>query len=486
MSIIKLDILNHADFHGHFREDKDYPGLSRFYEAIETVREKNPEYTLLLDAGDNTNKTLWPAKKVFDGLKMIGTDCFVLGNHEFDKGKKVLDENIQYASSLFPVLCSNILEKETNDFIKNTKPYVLLEKGQLKIGIVGCTSEYTDRIVEKSAFESYKIISSVSQIRKYVPLLKQQGADIIIILAHFPFYLDESGELFDCLKEVEDLPIDVFIGGHIPGDYCKEYHNIAVCKGGFGGISLPHVSLYYDDEKKQVVKKECEVIDVLHDCFKENQKVLDFQNEVIAPFKDFYDKPIAYAKEDIKMRLGYESAMGDLISDAVRDKLNVDFAYFNTTSCGQKIEKGNITRYSIHKAIAFNETIQTSEFTGQMIYDLFRCVLDENRFGNNANIFFSGLKVVIDNNKDDKVVSITNLNGEEIKIDQLYKVATSKYMSSGGNDTISIVKDVKWVDSQLYMHDIIAEYLSKKEVIEPVIDNRYQIIGKIKNDNSPW
>ena len=104
MSIIKLDILSHADFHGHFRQDEDYPGLSRFYCAIEEIREKNPEYTLLLDAGDNTNKTLWPAKKVFDGLKLLKTDCFVLGNHEFDKGRDVLLENyFQYYVAILSI-----------------------------------------------------------------------------------------------------------------------------------------------------------------------------------------------------------------------------------------------------------------------------------------------------------------------------------------------------------------------------------------------
>ena len=152
MSIIKLDILSHADFHGHFRQDEDYPGLSRFYCAIEEIREKNPEYTLLLDAGDNTNKTLWPAKKVFDGLKLLKTDCFVLGNHEFDKGRDVLLENVKYSSTLFPILCCNIIDKKTNRFISNTSPYTILETGELKIGIVGATTQYVDKIVEKSYY----------------------------------------------------------------------------------------------------------------------------------------------------------------------------------------------------------------------------------------------------------------------------------------------------------------------------------------------
>ena len=486
MSIIKLDILSHADFHGHFRQDEDYPGLSRFYCAIEEIREKNPEYTLLLDAGDNTNKTLWPAKKVFDGLKLLKTDCFVLGNHEFDKGRDVLLENVKYSSTLFPILCCNIIDKKTNRFISNTSPYTILEKGELKIGIVGATTQYVDKIVEKSSFSDFEVIDTVGQIRKYVLLLKEKGVDIIIVLSHFPFYFknEESGELFDCLDKLADLPIDVFIGGHIPGDYCKVYQGITVCKAGFGGVSLANAILYYDTEKKKIVDRQCEIIDVLHNCHKEDENINKFVEEVVAPFNDFYQKPLGIATKDIKMRLAYESAMGDLIADAIREYFNVDFAYFNTTSCGQGIRKGIITRYSIHKAIAFNETIQLATFDYERIYQLFRTVLEPERFGNNANIFFSGLKVIYDcENKDLKILE---LDGSELDKTKKYIVATSKYMSTGGNDTKEVVKDLVWNDSLVCTHDIIAHYISLKKEIKPAIDNRYNIIGKLPNDNSPW
>ncbi|MGN1398982.1 MAG: bifunctional metallophosphatase/5'-nucleotidase [Erysipelotrichaceae bacterium] len=486
MSVITLDILSHADFHGHFRQDEDYPGLSRLYCAIEEIRKNNPQYTLLLDAGDNTNKTLWQANQVFDGLKLLGTDCFVLGNHEFDKGRAVLLDNVKYASQLFPVLCCNVLDRNTNELIENCQPYTMITKGKLKIGIVGATTQYADKIVEQQAFSDFMIADTVNRIRQYVLRLKKMGADIIIVLSHFPFYFKNglSGELADCLDQLKDLPIDVFIGGHIPGDYCQLYQTIAVCKAGFGGVSLAHVKLDYDTELKKVVSSKCAIIDVLHDCHKEDEKINEFIAEVVAPYNSFYQKPLAIALDDIKMRLAYESAMGDLIADAVREHFKVDFAYFNTTSCGREIRKGVITRYSIHKAIAFNETIQLAKFDYNRIYQLFTTVLEEERFGNNANIFFSGLKVIY--NCDSKELKIMQSDGKELDKTKQYTVATSKYMSTGGNDTKEVVKDMVWKDSLVKMHDILAQYLEAKQEIYPEIDNRYSIIGNLPNDNSPW
>lgn len=488
MSIVKLEILNHADYHGKFKEDEDTPGLSRFYCAIQSVRKHNPEGTLLLDAGDNTNKVLWSAEKVFDGLNLIGTDAFVLGNHEFDKGQAVLEKNIAYAAQYFPVLCSNIYEKASNQRIKGTKPYCILERMGIKIGIIGCTTEYTPKMVEASAFAPYQAKSAVEEIRLAVKELRNAGAEVLVVLSHFPFYFEpkESGELFDVLHQIEDLGIDAMIGGHIPGDYGKVYHNIAVTKGGFGGESLPCITLYFDTELRKVVKKECRVINVM-EMHEEDEEILKFQNEVIAPYRDFYEEEIGEALETIPMRLAYESAMGNLVADAVRAKAKTEIAYFNSTSCGHKIEKGKITRFSIHKAIAFNETIHVGKISGQCLYDLFECVLTPERFGNNANIIFSGIKVEVDNTKEvNKVLSICLENGDAIQKDRYYTVCTSKYMSSGGNDTRSISSQITWTDTGVHIHDAIADYILEKKKIEARVDGRYCMHGEVQNDNSPW
>ena len=486
MSRITIDILAHADFHGQFKEDNENPGLSRFFCCIESIRQKNPEYTILLDAGDES-KCLWHGKDVYDGMALIKTDAMVLGNHEFDCGEEDLKECIGFADTYFPVLCANIIEKKTNQLIEKTKPYILLHKEGVTIGILGLASSYTPYIVEKSAFEAFEMLDSVSVIREYIPKMQEEGADIIVLLTHFPFYPEKTGELFEVYHQVKDLKIDAFIGGHIPGDFAKIIDNTAIVKGGFHGVSLPHVKMVYDTDKKQIVSRSAEVLKVLDD-YKDHDNVIDTSvDKVTEPYRYYYEEEIAYAEERIPMYLNRESPLGDLFSDAIRKAANTDFAYFNCTSCSRDLNQGVITRYSISKAMYFNEYIQVTEMTGRDIYELFELVHDPAIFGNNAEIMFSGFTVKIDHTRDKgtKVLSIAQ-NGHEIEPERIYSVATSKYMSSGGNGTKEFAKRFAFRQLNITTHEAIIAYLKEKERIKGETDDRYIFIGTPENDHSPW
>ena len=83
-------------------------------------------------------------------------------------------------------------------------------------------------------------------------------------------------------------------------------------------------------------------------------------------------------------------------------------------------------------------------------------------------IFFSGLKVIY--NCESKELKIRHLDGSELDETKKYLVATSKYMSTGGNDTKEVVRDIIWKDSLIHTHDIIAQYLSSKKEIKSFID----------------
>ena len=486
MSEITLDILAHADFHGQFKEDNENPGLSRFFCCIESIRQKNPEYTILLDAGDES-KCLWHGKDVYDGLNLLGTDAMVLGNHEFDRGEEDLKECISYADQHFPVLCANVIEKKNNHLIEKTKPYVLFPKEGVTIGILGLASSYTPYIVEKSAFEPFEMLDSISVIREYVPKMRAEGADIIVILSHFPFYPDQTGELFEVYEQIKDLKIDAFIGGHIPGDFAKTVDETAIVKGGFHGVSLPHIQMVYDRDKRKVMKSTAEVLNVLNDFHDHDSYIDEFVRQVTEPYRYYFEEPVAFADERIPMYLNRESPLGDLFSDAIRKAANTDFAYFNCTSCSRDLNQGVITRYSISKAMYFNENIQVTKMSGKDIYELFELVHDPEIFGNNAEIMFSGLTVTIDHRKKKgtKVLSITQ-NGREIAPERVYTVATSKYMSSGGNGTKEFAKRFQFRQLNITTHEAIIAYLKEKERIKGETDSRYVFIGTPENDHSPW
>jgi len=492
MAIVKINVLNHADYGAHFRTERDYPGISKFYSAIESIRSLDPEHTLLLDAGDNFKSRLWD-DMVQEGINRLKTDVYSFGNHDFDWGQEHLEKHIAMLDKNVKVVCANIVEKETGNYVKGAKPYVVFEKGGIKYGVIGLNTEYTPYMVTAKYFTPYKVIDSVSQIRKYVPIMKSEGAEVIIILTHYPFYFDEkleneNGELIDVLLQVEDLGIDCMIGGHIPGDYGKVYHNTAVCKGGFGGASLPWATLYFDTETRKVVNKEAGVIDVNAHEYPVNQEMENWMHSILDPLHDYYNKPIAKAIEDIPSRLDFESYLGDLYADMLNDKYHADFVYFNNTSMREILNKGDLTEASVQCITGFDDPIYTTIYTGQQIWDLFEHVHDPDVFGYNGNISFAGFNVKMDHTqpKGHKVVYIHHLDGSDIDLKRNYTVISSEYMAFGGNGTAPIANQVVWKETGDCMYDVLVESLKQRKVLKRPELGRYIFIGKPENDNSPW
>ena len=484
--MIQINILSHADYSGRIRKDKESSGLDHFSKAIGRIRDRDPEHCLLLDAGDNISHLLW-GDFIPEAVKLLKTDVFELGNHEFDRGEKDLETRIVRFNDQVDVVCANIVKKKDDSFVEGVKPYALLHKGGVTFGVLGLCTEYTPYMVTKPMIEPFKVLDSVECARKYIPKMREKGAEIIIILTHFPFYADHTGELFDVFNRIKDLHPDVMIGGHIPGDFAEVIDGCAITKAGFGGRSLGHATVYFDEEKREVISKEAEIIDVMkeEETDPEVEKIL---KEVLKPHLYYFEEANAEVLENIPMRLDFESEMGDLLSDAVRGELKVDFAYFNCTSCGRFLSKGPLTRSAIADAMGFNDYLYTSGYTGQDIYDLFEHIHYPERFGNNGNIMFSGLRVKMDHTKPagHKVAWIRKEDGEDVKSDDRFTVVTSEYMSSGGNDTGEISGRVKWENTGIRIHDALWNYFSRFKTVEGKKDGRYEFIGKPENDNSPW
>ncbi|MBQ2658261.1 MAG: bifunctional metallophosphatase/5'-nucleotidase [Erysipelotrichaceae bacterium] len=484
--MIQINILSHADYSGRIRKDKETSGLDHFAKAIDRIRDKDPDHCLLLDAGDNISHLLW-GDFIPEAIKLLKTDVFELGNHEFDRGEKDLETRIARFNDQVDVVCANIVKKKDDSYVEGLRPYTLLQKGGVTFGILGLCTEYTPYMVTKPMIEPFKVLNSVECARKYIPQMRKEGAEIIIVLTHFPFYADHTGELFDVFSQIKGLHPDVMIGGHIPGDFAEVIDGCAITKAGFGGRSLGHTTICFDEEKREIISKETEIIDVMkeEETDPEIEKIL---KEVLKPHLYYFEEAVAEVREDIPMRLDFESEMGDLLSDAVREEMKVDFAYFNCTSCGRFLSKGPLTRSSIADAMGFNDYLYKSRYTGKDIYDLFEHIHYPERFGNNGNIMFSGLRVKMDHTKPagHKVVWIRKENGENVDPYEIFTVVTSEYMSSGGNDTGDISGRVKWENTGIRIHDVLWNYFSHFRIIEGKKDGRYEFIGKPENDNSPW
>lgn len=487
MREIRLDILAHADFSGRLRKTKRCPGHAVFATEIEKLRRENPEGTLLLDAGDEFSANFWGGEPMVKSVSLAGTDAMTLGNHEFDRGDAFLYDCVEKAD--FPMLCANIVRKDTGELIPGTKPWVMLERQGVKIGVLGLTTEYTPYMVTAASFAPFEARSCAEAAKKYIPEMHAAGAEVTVILAHIPFYVEPDGSISGELKELLDdiPPVDVCMGGHIPGDYAAVIGDTVVMKGGFSGVSLCHAQLYFDTDARRVTRRggRVQLTDWNTEPLPEYKR---YSDSVTDPFRDFFEKPLAVTDERWQIRLSYETRLGNYFAQCVQEAAGADFAYMNATSAGGTIEPGTVTAEDITAVMGFNDPILKTRMTGAQIWELFELVYVPERYGNNAGLMYSGVVVHADHTKPafHKIQAISLRDGTPIEMEKLYTVATSEYMASGGNDTAQVAGSVEWQEIGVRVYDAIFASLEKYGYMRVSDEQRMHAVGTPENDNAPF
>jgi len=190
-------------------------GVLRRFELIKQMRSSYPQL-LLLDAGDFSQGT--PYFNFFKGyaeielMNRMGYDAVTLGNHEFDNGVEALAKRLKKAA--FDIVCANYTFK--NKLLKReVKPYIILERNGLRIGIFGLTTDMNGL----TSPETLKLVTyhnAVETAQKLVPVLRNElKCDLIICLSHLGFDSDDpDNPVCDTTLAKEVGDIDIIIGGH--------------------------------------------------------------------------------------------------------------------------------------------------------------------------------------------------------------------------------------------------------------------------------
>lgn len=160
---------------------------------------------LMLDAGDQFERTdfntiVHEANNLI--VNLLYYDCMTIGNWDISYGPSLLAD---YINSLnCPVVSCNINVEYEPLLNGMFDPYVIMEVGDQKVGIIGCviTGITILENVENIVFEDIK-----TSVQNAVDELKNQGVNIIITLNHIGYYDDG-----DLAANVEG--IDIIVGGH--------------------------------------------------------------------------------------------------------------------------------------------------------------------------------------------------------------------------------------------------------------------------------
>ena len=186
-------------------------GYLRRVAMIKEERKQNPDL-LLFDSGDFSQGS--PYYTLFKGDVEVGLmnemkyDAATIGNHEFDFG---IDNMVRlFKMAKFPIVCANydFTGTELADIVK---PYVILHRKGLKIGVFGICPELKG-LVSTANYGCIKYEDPIQKANETAEILKKkEKCDVIICLSHLGWDIDG-------IDDTEVIPatryIDLVLGGH--------------------------------------------------------------------------------------------------------------------------------------------------------------------------------------------------------------------------------------------------------------------------------
>ena len=164
-----------------------FGGSARLAAAIVAERsaaEAVGRIVLTLDAGDQFMGTLfythWRGEAEREVMNAIGYDAMTIGNHEFDNGPPVL---ARFAASLAcPLLSANMDASAEPALAPLIRPFAVVARGGLRVGIVGLTTADTPRI--SSPGPGVRFAEEGAALGTAVQAARSAGAEVVIALTH--------------------------------------------------------------------------------------------------------------------------------------------------------------------------------------------------------------------------------------------------------------------------------------------------------------
>lgn len=185
-------------------------GFLRRIAMLKEERRKDPGL-LLFDSGDFCQGS--PYYTLFKGdvesglMNMMHYDAGTIGNHEFDFGLENMARVFKRLN--FPIVCANYRFHEYG-LDKIVKPYVILKRNGLKIGVFGL-SPRLDGLVDHKNYRSTEYLDPVKTAQETADLLKKKHCDLVVCISHLGWEEKGMGD-----QEVisRTRGIDLVLGGH--------------------------------------------------------------------------------------------------------------------------------------------------------------------------------------------------------------------------------------------------------------------------------
>jgi 2',3'-cyclic-nucleotide 2'-phosphodiesterase/3'-nucleotidase len=441
--IVVVDFYAVNDLHGKFCDNADQPGVDEIGTYLELMS-KTDDHTVLLSSGDmwqgSAESVLTNGAIMVDWMNALGFVAMTLGNHEFDWGEEPIRDNAEIAD--FPFLALNVYNYSTGKLADYCTPSVMIERGGLKIGIIGaigdCYSSISPDMVEDVYF---KVGSELTALVKAEALkLKGNGADLIVYSIHD----DTNGGYTNYDTTLSGSYVDVVFEGHSHQAYVKnDAGGVVHIQGGGENKGLSHVEITVNalTGEKRVTEKE-----------------------------------VVYNNE-------YKNLDDHMPTEEIEDKYNdiIDFAYTVLGTVSRNYNSGAIADYVA--ALYLEAGIEKWGNEYDVVYgggflktrDPYNLYAGEKTYADLLSLLPFNNKLVLckisGSNLKNKLIETTNssyhgavksgFNSSSINLNGVYYVIVDMYTAQYKNNNLTIVE---YYDETTYARDLLAEAIKSGEL----------------------
>ena len=494
--------------------------------------------TVSLSSGDNIGaappiSTEFEELPTIEALNLMKLDASVFGNHEHDRNidhlnKMIGASDFQWVVSNYSEGALDVLKSGT----KQAKNYTIINRGGVKIGIVGSnTPETIEQVFPgnldyKDATGAKKTIvirAGVSGINKAIVEAKAAGADLVIAVIHQGWLENADGVakgLFNTMATQIKGAAAIY-GGHSHQTFASviktgasaaptvlgqvrnagvEYTRTQIClrNGAVVGQSIQHVLRAASATINTSVASTVSTADVATAAMvKKYKDQLSAKLDVkIGQVSGTFPRGGSPAVE----RSG-ETPMGNYIADLMRAKYKTDFAIQNgggirdtfpaktyIPAATGLVRTGtgplDVTLGDAFTVFPFGNQVATTVVTGANLWKALENSVGGNYPGDGRFAQVSGLKYSFDSSKPigSRIVSVTKLDGTEIAKDSKeYTLTTLDFLIYGGDGYLNVFSPasakVQGALLDIFVDALKADMAAGKVTQVPAADGRIKKVG---------
>ena len=446
--------------------------------------------TVLFDAGDIFTGALSKrtgGRLAIDLYGLMGYDAITLGNHEFEYGWQALLRVLPRAK--YPVLNANIFFESGAPF---ARPYALIERGPIKIGVVGLMGidAFMNTMMPANR-KGLEIAPLESIAQDWINELRNE-VDLIVLLTHqgrtAPMQTDKErdAEVQRGIDEEYALAgalrgVDVLIAGHTdhgldtPVRHPRTGTWIVQTYG--QGMHLGILELERDRASSWRLKEgRLQVVnaDELIDDARVAERIANARSE----HPDLLEV-VGDLRDPIVRRYYRESSMGNMVADAIREAAQAEIGMITPGALRADLAAGPVTKEAVLNVFPFIDRVTTLDVPGHIL----QSVIEQGLRRDYGLPNYSGLTMDYRLGEvPDAELGSVKVNGEPLQANRTYRLATGSFTATGGEGYQQLPK---YVDEQMTLSvaDAIARYIASRSPLTDPEVSRQRVIEEPSASN---